>query len=68
MPAAYTRASSIYYGGVMTGSAEQLCAVQTKSGDPEEGKRQIERALVGSWNGRPAQPEEIGLPHGSVGI
>lgn len=52
----------------MTGSAEQLCAVQTKSGDPEEGKRQIERALVGSWNGRPAQPEEIGLPHGSVGI
>lgn len=59
---AFTHVNSIRPGDTMTGLTEQFYAVQTKSGDPEEGKQQIERALLGSWNGRPAQPEEMGYP------
>lgn len=46
----------------LTSLAEQLNAVQTKSGDPEEDKQQIERALLGSWDNRPCSPWRWATP------
>lgn len=56
------RLNTICPGDTLTGLTQTFYEVQTKSGDAEEGKRQIERVLLDWWDGRPAQPEEIGYP------
>ncbi len=56
------RINSINPGNTMTGLTETFYKVQTKSGDPEEGRKQIERVTLGDWNGRAARPEEMGWP------
>lgn len=56
------RLNSINPGNTTTGLTQTFYKVQAKSGDPEEGRRQIERVTLDSWNGRPARPEEMGWP------
>ncbi len=56
------RLNSINPGNTTTGLTETFYKVQAKSGDPEEGRKQIERVTLESWNGRAARPEEMGWP------
>ena len=56
------RLNSICPGYTITGLTEAFNKVGSPTGDAEEGRRNLESAILAPWNGRAATAEEMGYP------
>ena len=61
------RLNSICPGDTITGLSETFYATSSATGDRDDGKANIEKIFLASWNGRPATSEEMGYPLVCIG-
>lgn len=61
------RINCICPGNTKTGLTDDFNRAASRTGDPEEGQRNIEKRHLGRWNGHWATPEEMGWPMVAIG-
>lgn len=61
------RLNCVCPGYTITGLTEDFNRGASPTGDPQEGKRRLDRLFFSRWNGRPAAAEEMGTALVAVG-